>query len=101
MHVSTFANICEFTNLDHSHRLSFPLLFRSFKEAGICLKNFAQRCLDDRARTVTGLILSGVRIVGGAFCGSQQEKEGIVHNIIIQIRFDCSKRCQPSNALIM
>ncbi|KAI1286982.1 hypothetical protein HDE_10395 [Halotydeus destructor] len=47
----------------------------SFKEAGICVKNYAYKCLDDATRIVTGLLISGVRLVGGSFCGSNQDKE--------------------------
>lgn len=52
---------------------------RSFKEAGLCLKNFAFRCMDDESRIKTGLILSGISLVGSSFCASQKEKEGILH----------------------
>ena len=52
------------------------LLPRSFKEAGICLKNYAFKCMEDEARIKTGLILSGISLVGGAFCVSQKDKEG-------------------------
>lgn len=50
---------------------------RSFKEAGVCLKNYAYKCMEDDARIKTGLILSGISLVGGSFCGSQQDKEGL------------------------
>lgn len=56
--------------------LACLLLPRSFKEAGICLKNYAFKCMEDEARIKTGLILSGISAVGGAFCGSQKDKEG-------------------------
>lgn len=57
--------------------ISFPLtyIYRSFKEAGLCLKNYAYRCMEDESRIKTGLLLSGITAVGGAFCGSVQEKE--------------------------
>lgn len=51
---------------------------RSFKEAGICLKNYAYKCMDDESRIKTGLLLSGITMVGGAFCGSQQDKENFI-----------------------
>lgn len=59
---------------------TFAHLFRNFKEAGLCLKNFAFRCMDDESRIKTGLILSGISLVGSSFCASQKEKEG---NIIV------------------
>ena len=60
-------------------------MIRSFKEAGICLKNYAYKCMDDESRVKTGLILSGITLVGGAFCGSQQEKEGEMLFLICRV----------------
>ena len=49
---------------------------RSFKEAGLCIKNYAFRCMDDESRIKTGLLLSGLTLVGGSFCTSTPDKEG-------------------------
>lgn len=69
------------------HFLKPNLQSRSFKEAGLCLKNFAFRCMDDESRIKTGLILSGISLVGSSFCASQKEKEGILrlHSIFIYL----------------
>lgn len=40
--------------------------------------------MDDQTRIVTGLLLSGVRLVGGAFCGSQGEKEGETRRVRVE-----------------